>query len=49
MSCDVEQTFNRNLLIELSILIEVVSKPQIRFKGKASRGLETESAEHSGG
>ena len=25
-----------------SILIEVVSKPQIRFKGKASRALEAE-------
>ncbi len=24
------------------IIIEVVSKPQIRFKGKASRGLKTE-------
>jgi hypothetical protein len=28
---------------------EVVSKPQIRFKGKASGGLKTESATHSGG
>jgi hypothetical protein len=27
----------------------VVSKPQIRSKGKASRELKTESATHSGG
>jgi hypothetical protein len=29
--------------------LKVVAKPQIRFNGKASRVLKTESAAHSGG